>query len=102
MVARSRPDYGFDAPAVPVGLGAAGVIMIAVAALLPAYVGGWWWLIPLDYGLFFLASAASYAIHNIPDAEGRAPRSPRPRASCGRVAGWWSPTSGTRVTMPRS
>jgi arsenite methyltransferase len=57
---RSRADYGFDAPAVAIGLGVAAIVSIGVAAALAVAVSGWWWLIPLAYGVFFGLSCASY------------------------------------------
>jgi SAM-dependent methyltransferase len=57
---RSRAEYGFDAPAVPVGLAVAAALSIGVTAVVGASIGGWWWLIPLAYALFFGLSCASY------------------------------------------
>jgi len=55
-----RADYGFDAPAVPIGLAAAGVVLIGVTVLVAVTTTGWWWLIPLVYAVFFLISCASF------------------------------------------
>lgn len=49
-----RGDYGFDAPYVPIGLGAGGLALVGFAVL------GGWALAPLVGGAFMLASAASY------------------------------------------
>jgi hypothetical protein len=57
---RARADFGVDAPAVPVGLAVAAVVLIGLTVVLAVTVAGWWWLIPLAYGLFFLASCASF------------------------------------------
>jgi SAM-dependent methyltransferase len=57
---RSRPDYGFDAPAVPIGLAAAAVVLLSLTAIVAVGTAGWWWLIPLACGLFFGLSCASY------------------------------------------
>jgi SAM-dependent methyltransferase len=56
----SRADYGFDAPAVPVGLAAAAVVSVGLTVVVALTVAGWWWLIPLAYGVFFGLSCASY------------------------------------------
>lgn len=60
MGKRSRADYGFDAPAVPVGLGAAAVASLGLTVVVAVVVAGWWWLIPLVYGLFFGLSCAGF------------------------------------------
>ncbi|MGI8333719.1 class I SAM-dependent methyltransferase [Actinomadura scrupuli] len=60
MDERSRADYGFDAPTVPVGLGAAAVVSLGLTVVVAVVVAGWWWLIPLVYGLFFGLSCASF------------------------------------------
>jgi arsenite methyltransferase len=57
---RSRADYGFDAPAVPVGLAAGAVVSVGLTVTFALTVAGWWWLIPLGYGVFFGLSCASY------------------------------------------
>lgn len=60
MGERPRGDYGVDAPAVPVGLAAATVVLIGVTVAVAVGTAGWWWVIPLAYGLFFGFSCASY------------------------------------------
>ncbi len=60
MGRKSRADYGFDAPAVAIGLAVAAVVLLGLAAALAATVSGWWWLIPLAYGVFFGLSCASF------------------------------------------
>ena len=57
---KSRADYGFDAPAVAIWLAVATVALIGLTVVLAVTVGGWWWLIPLVYALFFGLSCASY------------------------------------------
>jgi arsenite methyltransferase len=57
---RPRGDYGVDAPAVLVGLAAATVVLIGVTVVVAVGTTGWWWMIPLAYGLFFGLSCASY------------------------------------------
>jgi SAM-dependent methyltransferase len=57
---RVRADYGFDAPAVPIGLGAAAIVSIGLTVVVAVTTAGWWWVIPLAYGVFFLASCASF------------------------------------------
>jgi SAM-dependent methyltransferase len=57
---RPRGDYGFDAPAVLVGLAAATVVLIGGTVVVAVGTAGWWWVIPLAYGLFFGLSCASY------------------------------------------
>lgn len=56
----SRADYGFDAPAVPVGLGVAAAVSLGLTGLIAVRTTGWWWVIPLVYGVFFGLSCASY------------------------------------------
>jgi SAM-dependent methyltransferase len=60
MGARPRGGYGFDAPAVPLGLAAVTVALIGATILIAVGTTGWWWVIPLAYGLFFGVSCASY------------------------------------------
>jgi SAM-dependent methyltransferase len=55
-----RADYGFDAPPALISLGVIAVLCLALTAVLAVILPGWWWLIPLAYGLFFLLSFASY------------------------------------------
>jgi SAM-dependent methyltransferase len=43
-----------------IGLAAAGVASVGLTAVVAHFVDGAWWLIPLAYAGFFLASAASY------------------------------------------
>jgi arsenite methyltransferase len=57
---RSRADYGFDAPAVPIGLAVAAVVLIGLTAIVAVGTAGWWWLMPLACGLFVGLSCASY------------------------------------------
>jgi arsenite methyltransferase len=57
---RRRGDYGFDAPAVPAGLAAATVVSLGVTVVVAVGTAGWWWVIPLVYGLFFGLSCVSY------------------------------------------
>src|SRR6266545_379531 len=57
---QSHAAYGFDAPAVPVGLAAAAVVLLGLTVVVAVGTAGWWWLIPLAYGLFFLLSCASF------------------------------------------
>jgi arsenite methyltransferase len=54
------PDYGFDAPAAPVGLAAAAVLSVGVAVLVGGVAGDWWWLIPLASAVLFGLSTASF------------------------------------------
>lgn len=56
-----RADYGIDAPAVPIGLGAVTIVFALVTVLCGAYgwLGGWWW-IPFGYAVFFALSTTSY------------------------------------------
>ncbi len=56
----TRADYGFDAPLVPVALGATAVLSLTVTVVVAVLFGPWWALIPLAYALFFAASCASY------------------------------------------
>ena len=60
-LARRRGDYGFDAPYVPITLGAIGIVLL-IAAALSAWVFhiGVLVVIFLVYGLFMLASTATY------------------------------------------
>jgi arsenite methyltransferase len=60
MRRQSRARYGFDAPAVPVALAAAAVVSVGVTVVVAVSTTGWWWLIPLAYGVFFLLSCASF------------------------------------------
>ncbi len=57
---RPRADYGVDAPAVPIALAAAAVLSMGIAAVVALIIAGWWWLIPLAYGVFFALSCASF------------------------------------------
>jgi SAM-dependent methyltransferase len=57
---RSRAGYGVDAPAVVVGLAAATVLSLGLTVVVAVSTAGWWWLIPLAYGLFFGLSCASF------------------------------------------
>lgn len=55
-----RADYGFDAPAVPVGLAVATAVSLGLTGVVAVSTAGWWWLIPLAYGVFFGLGCASY------------------------------------------
>lgn len=56
-----RADYGIDAPAAAIGLGAA-TLVFALLTVLSAGYGwlGWWWWLPFAYAVFFGLSTASY------------------------------------------
>jgi SAM-dependent methyltransferase len=56
----SRADYGFDTPVVPVGLAVAAVVLVGLTVVVAVSTAGWWWLMPLAYGLFFGLSCACY------------------------------------------
>jgi SAM-dependent methyltransferase len=57
---RSRAGYGVDAPVVVVGLAVAAVVSLGLTVVIAVYTAGWWWLIPLGYGLFFGLSCVSF------------------------------------------
>jgi SAM-dependent methyltransferase len=57
---RPRADYGFDAPAVAAGLAAGATASLGLTVVVRVYAAGWWWLIPLGYGLFLGGSCASF------------------------------------------
>lgn len=57
MNARAR--YGFDLPAVALGLALAAAALLTLTAMVAATSGGWWWLFPLAYALVFALSCAS-------------------------------------------
>jgi arsenite methyltransferase len=60
-LARRRADYGFDAPHVPVLLGAAGLVLALIGVGLLVWGGTPWSAIgPLLAALFFLLSAGTY------------------------------------------
>ncbi|TQS44976.1 class I SAM-dependent methyltransferase [Cryptosporangium phraense] len=55
-----RADYGVDAPPALYGLGAAALLSGVVTTVVAVLAPGGWWLIPLAYALFFLASFGSF------------------------------------------
>jgi hypothetical protein len=59
-LARRRGDYGFDAPYVLLGLGAAGGLFLAAAGALARWRPTRWALVPAGYGAMLLVSLASY------------------------------------------
>ncbi|MBU2666781.1 class I SAM-dependent methyltransferase [Actinoplanes bogorensis] len=54
-----RADYGFDAPAVPVGLAVGAAVSLAATVVI-GLRWGWWAFIPLAYALFFGFSLVSF------------------------------------------
>lgn len=56
----NRADYGFDAPAGPVGLAAVTVLSLGTTVVLPFFVPVWWALIPLAFAVFCAVNCASF------------------------------------------